>query len=84
MIVYAANVKYSPPDITLPTPAGWALVWRATSFVKHGMRVRITHRPLIRGADLHEALAKTGRLKFVGLGAKEKLEFLDAWKRKRT
>lgn len=84
MTVYAANIKYSPLDITLPTPSAGPLIWRATSFFKHGMRVRISHRPLIRGADLHEVLGKTGRLKSVGLGAKDKLEFLDVWKRKRS
>jgi len=47
------------------------------------MRVRITHRPGARGTDLHEAIRRTGRLKSVGLGAKEKTEFLEAWKKKR-
>ena len=47
------------------------------------MRVRIIHRPILRGNDVHEAMGRTGRLKSVGLGAKEKTEFLDAWKKKR-
>jgi hypothetical protein len=46
------------------------------------MRVRITHRP-IRTTDLSETMGRTGRIKSVGLSAKEKVEFLDAWKRRR-
>ena len=80
---YACNIKYTPLDITLPTPSPWTFLWRTISFVKHSMRVRITHRPVTRGADLHEAIGRTGRLKSVGLGAKEKTEFLEAWKKKR-
>jgi hypothetical protein len=75
-------MKYTPLDITLPTPAPWAFLWRATSFVKHGMRVRISHRPVGK-ADFTEAMRQTGRMKSVGLGAKEKQEFLKAWRRKR-
>jgi hypothetical protein len=80
--IYACNIKYTPADITLPTPSPLTLLWRATSFVKHGMRVRITHRPIGK-TDFTEAMRRTGRMKSVGLGAMEKREFLNAWKRKR-
>jgi hypothetical protein len=75
-------MKYTPLDITLPTPSPWTFLWRTTSFAKHSMRVRITHRPIGKG-DFVEAMRRTGRMKSVGLGAKEKREFLAAWKRKR-
>ena len=79
--VYTCNIKYTPSDITLPTPTPWTLLWRLTSFIKHGMRVRITHRPVY--SDLLDSLGKTGRMKSVGLSAKEKREFLEVWRKKR-
>jgi hypothetical protein len=47
------------------------------------MRVRIANRSVARGNSIHELMKKTGRMKSVGLSAKDKIEFLDAWKRKK-
>jgi hypothetical protein len=79
MTLYACNIKYTPPDITLPVPTPLPLLWRSTSFVSHALRVRITFRPTT--TDAVSALAKTGRIKYVGLSARDKLEFLKVWRR---
>jgi hypothetical protein len=33
--------------------------------------------------EFHEMMARTGRIKAVGLGAREKVEFLGVWRRRR-
>ena len=45
------------------------------------MRTRITYRPV--RTEFHDMMARAGRVKGVGLGARDKVEFLEAWRKKR-
>jgi hypothetical protein len=73
-------------------------VWKLLSRPTHCIRVRIAealynNEPIVNGTGISdiegisekgaEALARTGRVKRLNLGVKEKISFVEAWKKNR-
>ncbi|KXT12950.1 hypothetical protein AC579_4057 [Pseudocercospora musae] len=77
------SLKYTPSDVVTPIP-GWIeaprFLWKLCSRQTHCIRVRPTEAEQ-RALDLiAEELSRLGRVKTLGLGLEEKIQFVNAWK----
>ena len=83
--IFPVSIKVSPPDITTPTGSSFIFLWRATSFFKHELRVKVAAEPerVDQGVEaITDSLARISRLKRLRLGAVEKEKFLSLWGKK--
>ncbi|KAI1955798.1 Lysophosphatidic acid:oleoyl-CoA acyltransferase 1 [Ophidiomyces ophidiicola] len=92
--IFAVNLRYTPADITTPIPRSYlSFIWNLLSQATHCIRVRIAEpitidqcspnntvvQPKVILNLVGDTLATLGRIKRVGLGVKEKQEFLSIW-----
>ncbi|EER25543.1 hypothetical protein CPC735_066430 [Coccidioides posadasii C735 delta SOWgp] len=93
--VFPVNLRYTPGDITTPIPKSYfGFLWNLLNHATHSIRVRIGE-PVIVGQNdpnnfifdeqqtlltqVGDALARLGRVKRVGLGVREKQQFIKMW-----
>lgn len=90
--IFPVSLKYTPADITTPVPGALIeFVYNLMNKPTHCIRVRIGEA--IYNDDEHEeesvcdagaeALARIGRIKRLNLGVREKVGFVEAWRRNR-
>lgn len=84
--IFSINIRYTPADITTPIPQSYIrFLWNLLSQTTHCIRVRIAEDITVKEGDqplttlVGDALARLGRVKRVGLGVREKQEFLKLW-----
>ncbi|TGZ76679.1 hypothetical protein EX30DRAFT_344696 [Ascodesmis nigricans] len=90
--IFPVSLKYTPADITTPVPGALVeFAYNLMSKPTHCIRVRIGEA--IYNVDENEeeavcdagaeALARIGRIKRLNLGVREKVGFVEAWRRNR-
>ncbi|WEW56989.1 Lysophosphatidic acid:oleoyl-CoA acyltransferase 1 [Emydomyces testavorans] len=93
--IFPISLRYTPADITTPIPRSylpflWKLLSQATHCIRVGIAENITvgeynsenatvGEQQILVARIGDALAKLARVKRVGLGVREKQEFMRIW-----